>query len=134
VGAQEQEPKVLVVDGDESVLRLLELKLARAGFSVDTAADGEEGYLKARAFGADIIVVGDMLGPLDSHSLIRAIANLPSRPAMIFLSGADGEEDIEHALRGGCDNYVLKPFSPHELVHRVRVTLIRRRVVDEANP
>jgi two-component system response regulator ResD len=127
-------PRALVVDGQESVLRLLELKLSRAGFSVGTAADGEDAYLKARAFGADIVLVADSIGPLDSHSLVCALAALPSRPAMIFLSSRGGEEDIEHALRAGCDDYVLKPFSPHELIHRMRTTLIRRRVWLEGHP
>lgn len=124
-------PRALVVDGDESVLRLLELKLSRAGFSVSTAADGKDAYLTARAFGVDVVLVADSIGPLDSHSLVRALAALPSRPAMIFLSSRDGEDDVEHALRAGCDDYVLKPFSPHELIHRVRTTLIRRRVLQE---
>lgn len=125
--------KALVVDGDENVLHLLEIKLSRAGFSVSTASDGEDGYLRARAFGADIMLIGDSLGPLDSHSLVRAVAELPSPPPMVFLSANDGPEDLEHALRAGCDDYVLKPFSPHELVHRVRVVLARRWLSGERN-
>ncbi|MBI2767692.1 MAG: response regulator transcription factor [Chloroflexi bacterium] len=126
--------RTLIVDGDESVLRLLDLKLSRAGFSVSTSRDGEDAYFKARAFGAHVVLVADSIGPLDSHSLVRAIAALPSRPAMIFLSSRGGEDDIEHALRAGCDDYVLKPFSPQELVHRIRTTLIRRRVLPEGCP
>lgn len=124
----------MIVDGDESVLRLIDIKLSHAGFSVSTASDGEEGYLRARAFGADIVIVGNSLGPLDSHSLVRAIATLPEPPPMIFLSDGESDDDIEHALRAGCSDYVLKPFSPHELVHRVRVVLMRRRLAQAANP
>lgn len=134
MSAQREELKALIVDGDESILRLLEIKLTRAGFSTSTAADGEDGYLKARAFSPDLVIVGDSLGPLDSHSLMRAIADLPSDPAMIFLSEHDGEAEIERALRAGCDDYVLKPFSPRDLVHRVQVVLLRRRVALEGGP
>ena len=126
-------PRALVVDGDEATLRLLELKLSRAGFQTGTASDGEDGYLKARAFGPDVIIIGDTLGPLDSHSLVRAVAELPADPAMVFLSSRDGGEEIDRALRAGCDDYVLKPFSPHELIHRVRVVLSRRRIAAERN-
>jgi len=128
--SEREAPRALVVDGDESVLRLLDIKLSRAGFTVATASDGEDAYLKARAFGADVIVVADSIGPLDSHSLVRAITELPARPPIVFLSERDTDEDIERALRAGCDDYVLKPFSPHELVHRVRVVLKRRKLRD----
>lgn len=128
------EQRALIVDGDENVLRLLDRKLSHAGFAVSTAGDGEEGYYKARAFGADVVVVGDSLGPLDCHSLLRALAALPSHPALIVLSTEGGEEQIARALRAGADDYVLKPFSPNELIHRVRVTLARRRVMAEAAP
>lgn len=121
-------PTVLVVDGDENVLRLLEIKLSHEGFSVRTAQEGEEGYIAARIGSPDVVVAGDALGPLDSHSLVRALSDLPVPPAIIFLSHHDGDEDVEHALMAGCSDYVLKPFSPHEMIHRVRVTLLRRRL------
>lgn len=127
-------PRVLVVDGDDNVLRLLEIKLSRAGYCVSTADDGEQGYLAARLGPADLVIAGDALGPLDSHSLVRALAGLPDPPAVVFLSACAADSDIERALHAGCDDYVLKPFSPHELVHRVGVTLARRRLRDGRPP
>lgn len=118
---------VLVVDGDERVLRPLEIKLARAGFAVHCADDGQEGFEQARADGFEAVVVGDSLGPLDAHSLVRALAGLPGQPVVVALSAVQDEETIARLLRAGCDDYVLKPFSPQEVAHRLRVALLRRQ-------
>jgi len=131
--ADSTQPRVLVVDGDESVLRLLEIKLSKAGFTVGTVADGEAGYVQARASGVDLVIAGDALGPIDSHSLVRELRDLPSPPAIIVLSSEASPEAIARALRAGCDDYVLKPYSPHELVHRIEVTLLRRKIAAEAS-
>jgi DNA-binding response OmpR family regulator len=126
-------PLVLLVDGDENVLRLLSIKLPRAGFRVMTATDGEAGLKEALASEPAVVLVDGALPKLDGYRLSEALDGLPGhkRPAVVFLSAVDGPDAIEKALRSGGDDYVLKPFSPEELVHRLKVTLLRRRLATE---
>ncbi len=124
----ESQPLVLVIDPDESVLRLLRVKLTRAGFRVSTSAGGEEGLRSALDELPAAVLIDGTLPGLTAQKLIGATALQwgERRPGIIVLSPLSDLENIEQALRGGCDDYVTKPFSPTELVHRLLVTLLRR--------
>jgi two-component system response regulator ResD len=123
----------LVVDTDESVLRLLNIKLTRAGFRVVAATDGEQALADAVARRPVLVLLDTALPRLDGYQVAGELARImgDQRPAVVFLSRASSSEAIERALRSGCDDYVLKPFSPEELMHRCRVTLLRRQIAGE---
>jgi DNA-binding response OmpR family regulator len=129
----ERDPLVLVVDPDEGVLRLLSIKLTRAGFSVVTACDGRQALALALARVPALVVTEKDLPSLDGFGLARALGRAPGqrRPALVFLATLDGEEDLHRAFRSGCDDFITKPFSPGELVHRLKVTLLRHRLTSE---
>jgi DNA-binding response OmpR family regulator len=127
--AEAEVPRVLVVDGDENVLRLLSIKLSQAGFAVTALNDGGEGFADHLDEAPDLVLVGDNLPSQDNHELARLIMALAAeaRPAVVFLAQSEADGDIEKAFEAGCDDYIVRPFSPRELIHRLKVMLIRRR-------
>jgi two-component system response regulator ResD len=129
------EPLVLAVDTDESVLRLLRVKLTRAGFRVMTAMDGQQALTEALAGEPDLVLLEGMLPGLDGYRVTGELARAmgAKRPAIVFLSSVDSQAGVERALRSGCDDYVVKPFSPEELIHRLRLTLLRRQLAAESH-
>lgn len=122
---------VLVVDDEPSVRKVASAYLEREGFQVRTAADGIDGLRQAEAGGLALVVLDVMLpkmNGLDVCKRLRASSNVP-----IILLTARGEEfDRVLGLELGADDYVVKPFSPRELVARVKAIL--RRTSGEAAP
>ncbi|WP_272976101.1 MULTISPECIES: response regulator transcription factor [Deinococcus] len=122
---------VLVVDDEPSVRKVASAYLEREGFEVRTAADGMDGLRQAEEGGLALVVLDVMLpkmNGLDVCKRIRAASNVP-----IILLTARGEEfDRVLGLELGADDYVVKPFSPRELVARVKAIL--RRTSGEAAP
>lgn len=122
---------VLVVDDEPSVRKVAAAYLEREGFQVRTAADGLDGLQQAEAGGVALVVLDVMLpkmNGLDVCQRLRASSNVP-----IILLTARGEEfDRILGLELGADDYVVKPFSPRELVARVKAIL--RRTSGEASP
>jgi DNA-binding response OmpR family regulator len=112
---------VLVVDDDPVILRLLEVNFQMEGFVVRTAEDGEEGCEVARAEAPDIIVSDVMMPKMNGLELVAALkadaatAGIP----IILLSAKAQVSDIHAGLASGADDYVTKPFEPHDLVERV---------------
>jgi DNA-binding response OmpR family regulator len=122
---------VLVVDDEPSVRKVVVAYLEREGFAVRTASDGLDGLRQAEAGDLALIVLDVMLpkmNGLDVCKRVRATSNVP-----IVLLTARGEEfDRVLGLELGADDYVVKPFSPRELVARVKAIL--RRTSGEAAP
>lgn len=122
---------VLVVDDEPSVRKVASAYLGREGFQVRTAADGLDGLRQAEAGGLALVVLDVMLpkmNGLDVCKRLRASSDVP-----IILLTARGEEfDRVLGLELGADDYVVKPFSPRELVARVKAIL--RRTSGEAAP
>jgi DNA-binding response OmpR family regulator len=118
--------RVLVVDDEEVVRDVLTRYLERDGFQVDVAADGESAVELAERVRPDIVVLDLMLPVLDGLEVfrrIRAGADLP-----VLMLTAKGEElDRVVGLELGADDYVTKPFSPREVVARIRAILRRER-------
>jgi DNA-binding response OmpR family regulator len=126
---------VLIVDGDENVLRLLGLKLRRAGFAVDAAGTGAEALAAIRSSPPDVALLGKGLDDGSLEGLAGAIrASTGNRPAIVVLSPEADAVAIQAALAHGADDYVLKPFSPREVVHRVHVALLRRWMRLDVDP
>lgn len=115
---------VLVVDDEESVTKIVSYALAQAGYSVHTASDAAGGEFMFSQVKPDIVILDVMLpgkSGLDVARDIRAQSNVP----IIMLSARGDEVDRILGLEFGADDYVTKPFSPRELVSRVKAILRR---------
>jgi DNA-binding response OmpR family regulator len=116
--------RILVIEDDPDVVHVVEAFLAREGFEVTTARDGVDGLEVALASDPDLIVLDWMLPRLDGPTLLRRLRAERSTP-VIMLTARSEEEDRIAGLEVGADDYVAKPFSPRELVARVRAVLRR---------
>jgi len=115
---------ILVVDDEPKIVGLARDYLEHAGFSVVSASDGPEALARARAERPDLIVLDLGLPKLDGLDVARALRQTSSVP-IVILSGRADESDKLVGLELGADDYVTKPFSPKELVARVRAVLRR---------
>lgn len=118
--------KILMVDDDPRLRQLVGLALERAGFTVVTAADGQVALMQAAREAPDLIVLDQGLPELDGLEVCRRI-RAKSEVPIIFLTARDDELDRILGLELGADDYVTKPFSPRELVARVKAILKRVR-------
>ncbi len=115
---------ILVVDDELKITRLLRDYLQQAGFSVLTAADGTSALAVARREHPDMIVLDLGLPGLDGLDVTRALRTSSDVPIIMLTARAD-ESDRIVGLELGADDYLVKPFSPKELVARVRAVLRR---------
>ncbi|WP_432821510.1 response regulator transcription factor [Trichloromonas sp.] len=120
--------RILAIDDEADVLHLLEVKLTKAGYQVTTARDGEEGVAKALAERPDLMIVDVMMPKKDGYQVVAEVkAQLgPQAPVILLLTARGQEADVIKGLSGGADDYIIKPFSPRELIERVKVALIRK--------
>jgi DNA-binding response OmpR family regulator len=117
---------VLVVDDEASVVEVVALYLQRDGFQVRTAQDGREALLAIHAKLPDLVVLDVMLPGLDGLEIMRRLRADPSSDVPVILLTARSQEvDRIYGLELGADDYVTKPFSPAELVSRVKAVLRR---------
>jgi len=124
-------PTILIVDDDEDIRALLGDYLRGAGFEVRTAADGK-GMRRALAYGAISLVVLDLMLPgEDGLSLCRALRAESTLP-IIMLTARSAVVDRIIGIEMGCDDYLVKPFDPRELLARIRGVL--RRSGDQLAP
>jgi two-component system, OmpR family, alkaline phosphatase synthesis response regulator PhoP len=115
---------ILVVDDEPKIVELARDYLEHAGFAVVSASDGSEALARARSDHPDLIVLDLGLPKLDGLDVARALRRDSSVP-IVILSGRSDESDKLVGLELGADDYVTKPFSPKELVARVRAVLRR---------
>jgi two-component system, OmpR family, alkaline phosphatase synthesis response regulator PhoP len=121
----------LVVDDEPEILRLVRDYLEHAGFAVSTARDGPSALQQARAQRPDLVVLDLGLPRLDGLDVTRELRRTTSVPIIMLTARAD-ESDKLVGLELGADDYLTKPFSPKELVARVRAVL--RRAESAARP
>ena len=117
-------PTVLVVDDEMKITRLIRDYLEQAGFFVATASDGAGAIASARQLKPDLIVLDLGLPNIDGLDVIRALRRGSNVPVVVVTARAD-EADRIVGLELGADDYIVKPFSPKELVARVRAVLRR---------
>jgi two-component system alkaline phosphatase synthesis response regulator PhoP len=118
--------RVLVIDEDLDTLRLIRIKLSKAGFEVFLARDGEEGLSVAMAQKPHLVIMAMMLAKLDGPTLLGHLkVETEPTPLVLILSDKGQDEDIAAGLLAGADDYMSKPFSPQVLQERVRVNLIK---------
>src|SRR5580704_10817845 len=127
-------PTVLIVEDEAPLVTLLRYNLEKEGFAVCSAADGEEALLQISENKPDAVLLDWMLPLVSGLEVCRQIRRAPqSRSLPIILLTARGEEaDRVRGLDSGADDYVVKPFSPSELVARLRA-VIRRAQPDPAD-
>ncbi|HYZ15255.1 MAG TPA: response regulator transcription factor [Candidatus Acidoferrum sp.] len=123
-GAIEQRYKVLLIEDDPQILRVLSLELQHEGYEVDTAADGLAGLEKALKE-PDLVVLDLMLPKLDGLEVCARV-RAKSRVPIIMLTAKDRIPDRVAGLDLGADDYVVKPFSIEELLARIRARLRER--------
>jgi len=120
-------PKILVVDDEPDAIELVDFNLKQAGFEVGIAADGAEAVKKARSFSPNLIVLDVMLPELDGLEVCRMLRRDAATAAIpiIMLTAKASEMDRVVGLEIGADDYLTKPFSPRELVLRIKKMLQR---------
>ena len=122
--------RILVVDDEPRITRLVRDYLENAGFAVTAAHDGAEALMRARTERPDLVVLDLGLPGLDGLDVTRSLRRDSGVP-IIMLTARDDEADRIVGLELGADDYVTKPFSPRELVARVRAVLRRRDAAAE---
>ncbi len=124
-GAARQE-KVLIVDDEASIRRILETRFKMLGYETAAAADGEEALDVFNKFTPDIVVLDIMMPKMDGYGVTKEIRKINDTPIIILTALGDVAERIT-GLELGADDYVVKPFSPKELEARVK-SILRRSV------
>jgi two-component system, OmpR family, alkaline phosphatase synthesis response regulator PhoP len=119
--------RILVIDDEKDLIELVSYNLGKEGFQVRSAADGESGLSIARQEHPDIVLIDLMLPGIDGLEVCRSLrsdsrtANIP----VIILTAKAGEPDRVVGLELGADDYITKPFSPRELIARIKAVLRR---------
>ena len=116
--------RIAVIEDEPSIAASIAARLTSEGFDVETAGDGNEGVELCRSFRPDLVVLDLMLPGLDGLGVCREIQRDRLVP-VLMLTARDSETDLEIGLAVGGDDYMVKPFSPRELVARVRALLRR---------
>ena len=124
---------ILVVDDEPEIVRLVRSYLEQDGYRVVTAYNGEEAFYTARHERPDLIVLDVLMPKMDGLELTRRIRREEDVPIIMLTARAD-ETDRIVGLEMGADDYVTKPFSPREVVARVRAVLRRAQPSDEREP
>ena len=122
--------KIVVVEDAEDIRELIAFKLEGAGYEVYTAADGEAGVAIAQTVRPHLVLLDWMmprLNGLEAAAAIRADADLADT-RIILLTAKGQERDVERGFGAGVDDYIVKPFSPRELLTRIDAMLTRAPV------
>jgi phosphate regulon transcriptional regulator PhoB len=117
--------RILVVDDEPHIVELVRYNLLQEGYHVSSAGDGELALEKVRSERPDLVVLDIMLPGLDGLEVCRRLRQESAVP-VIMLTAKSGELERVVGLEIGADDYVTKPFSPRELVARIRAVLRRR--------
>jgi DNA-binding response OmpR family regulator len=121
--------RILVIDDDDDIRGLLRALLERAGHRVSDARDGSAGLRELYAASPDLVILDVAMPGLDGWATLERIREVTDVPVLL-LTARDAELERVRGLRGGADDYVVKPFGRQELVARVDVLLRRPRTAD----
>lgn len=123
--------KILMVDDEQSIVTLLKYNLETAGYIVEVAYDGEEALKKVETEQPELIVLDVMLPKKDGIEVCKTIRSDKNLVPILMLTAKDDEFDRVLGLELGADDYMTKPFSPREVVARVKAILRRSQFVNE---
>jgi len=129
--AVDMQTKVLVIEDDSVLAKLLEYKLVKSGYDVEVALDGEQGLGLAQENNYDLLLLDLMLPRLNGFQLLEQLRNGGKKqlPLFLVLSARSGEEDVLRAFDLGAVDFIPKPFSLDVLMARIRVALSHKRVL-----
>ncbi len=116
--------KILVVDDEERMVRFIRLNLEHDGFQVIEAFNGKQALQRLRDATPDLILLDVMMPDLNGFEVLEMVREISSVP-VIMLTAKGEEDDRVHGLEKGADDYISKPFSPRELVSRIKAVLRR---------
>ncbi len=119
--------KVLLVDDESAITANLAPFLERAGFAVAVAADGEEALRQVAGFAPDLVILDVLMPKLDGREVLRRLRRAGNWVPVILLTQVGESTERAMALMEGADDYLNKPFDPHELVARIRAVMRRAR-------
>lgn len=133
MGEKTMAQKLLIVDDEESILTLLQFNLEQGGFEVTSAMDGQTALNKALENKYDLIILDLMLPEMDGLEVCKELRQHKIVTPILMLTAKDDEFDKVLGLELGADDYLTKPFSPREVVARVRA-ILRRSQASEPDP
>src|SRR3989454_692165 len=116
--------KILIIEDEEGIIHLLNLYLRDAGYNVVVARDGADGLALHAREHPDLVILDIMLPAIDGFEVCRRIRSWSKTPILMLTARGD-EDDRIQGLELGADDYLVKPFSPREVVSRVRAILRR---------
>ena len=128
----EQVVRILVVDDEERIRRLLKMYLEKEGYTIEEAMDGEQALEMALTNTYDLILLDVMLPGMDGIDVCNKLRAEKSTP-VIMLTAKGEESNRVHGFEAGADDYVVKPFSPREVIYRVKAILRRSTSVNETS-
>jgi DNA-binding response OmpR family regulator len=120
---------ILIADDDPDIRDLVAFKLEQAGFDITTVDNGPDALVAARDSAPDLVVLDVMMPGMSGIDVCRELRSRDSTSGLpiILLTARAQENDVEVGFGAGADDYVIKPFSPRELVSRVEAVLARTR-------
>ncbi|MCK5723848.1 MAG: response regulator [Gammaproteobacteria bacterium] len=119
--------KVVAMDDESDILRMVQRKLEKEGFIVVTAPDGNEGVEKVLVERPDVMILDVMMPGKNGYQVVNEVKEKlgDQAPVIIILTAKSEASDIAKGLSEGADDYVTKPFSPRGLIERIKVALIK---------
>jgi DNA-binding response OmpR family regulator len=127
-----QNQKILVVDDEERMARFIRLNLEHDGFQVVEAYRGQDAMEKLRTTLPDLILLDIMMPDMDGFEVLKIVREVSDVP-VIMLTAKGEEDDKVKGLELGADDYITKPFSPRELVSRIKAVLRRSEIQGESS-
>jgi len=125
--------RILIVEDEESILMALEDNLQLEGYEVESSNDGINGFSMAEKNNYDLIILDIMLPKMDGFEVCKKIRREGINTPILMLTAKSQEIDKVLGLEFGADDYVTKPFSPRELLARIRALLRRAKLSNEGN-
>ena len=130
MSADQTRYKILVVDDEKRMVRFIQLNLEQDGFQVVTAYNGKEALEQVRTQLPDLVLLDIMMPDINGFEVLKKIREVSNVP-VIMLTAKGEEDDRIQGLELGADDYITKPFSPRELVSRIRAVLRRTKTFQE---
>ncbi|MBN8236913.1 response regulator transcription factor [Halobacillus kuroshimensis] len=128
-----EQQRILIVDDEESIVTLLKYNIDQAGFETEVAYSGTDALEKASKSTFDLIVLDVMLPGMDGMEVCKQLRQMQVSTPILMLTAKDDEFDKVLGLELGADDYLTKPFSPREVVARIKA-ILRRMVREPAGP
>ncbi|WP_172369427.1 response regulator transcription factor [Sporosarcina jiandibaonis] len=129
----EEKVSILVVDDEDRIRRLLNMYLTREGYTVDEAVDGAEALLKAKENTYACILLDHMMPEKDGLEVLKELREQKDMTPIMMLTAKGEESDRVTGFETGADDYIVKPFSPREVILRVKAILRRSTTIQGAS-